>query len=183
METQSLFLRYGPFSGGSLPCFQKGRAAARSFRPSSPNYDVPCNSLRKCDSARAGRSDPAEKKGTPPVARRSTDRSRRPSGHTFFFLLTFTSGQALIYSHFLQASLASQRISATDLQESRAFGFPGSLADRQERAGFRNLSNGDHPFAPPQFSANGRLLSSATAIISVPRTSRHIDLSGNLFVP
>ena len=55
------------------------------------------------------------------------------------FLLTLTSGQALEYSHFVQAGLATHQIPTPDLQESRAFGFPGSLADRQLAQGAKGV--------------------------------------------
>ena len=53
--------------------------------------------------------------------------------------LPLTSGQALEYSHFVQAGLATHQIPTPDLQESRAFGFPGSLADRQLAQGAKGV--------------------------------------------
>ncbi len=58
------------------------------------------------------------------------------------FLLTLTSGQALEYSHFVQAGLATHHIPTSDLQESRAFGFHTTLADRQLVQGTARVPKG-----------------------------------------
>ena len=83
-----------------------------------------------------------------PIPRKRREPRRppcRPTGRCgvrrdpLLFLLTLTSGQALEYSHFVQAGLATHQIPTPDLQESRAFGFPGSLADRQLAQGAKGV--------------------------------------------
>ena len=83
----------------------------------------------------------AEKKGIPSAASRPTGRCgvRRDP---LLFLLILTSGQALEYSHFVQAGLATHQISTSDLQESRAFGSPATLADRQLAQGTKGGGRG-----------------------------------------
>ena len=125
-----LFRQGGPFSDASPPSFQKGRAALAPAGPSARIFPHLAVAFENVTLARAGSSNSAEKKGIPPAASRPTGRCgvRRDP---LLFLLILTSGQALEYSHFVQAGLATHQISPPDLQESRAFGSPFSLADRQ----------------------------------------------------
>ena len=68
----------------------------------------------------------------------------RPCGSSLLLVLLpeFSGTLPLEYSHFVQAGLATHHIPTSDLQESRAFGFHTTLADRQLVQGTARVPKG-----------------------------------------